>query len=244
MSDEPSQAPPATSGDLLARRAAVALGSLFAYPRRERFATQLARAEGGLLAAGQDDAAASLDAFERAAARLSFQELEDLYGRTFDLSPSCIPFLSVHLFGQESFRRARLMTGLEDAYQKAGFDRTEGGNELPDHLGVVLRAAEVFSEEEWRELVEMVLARPLAKMAGALDPKNPYRHLVETVRRLLGVDHLPAEAPADPHWRKKAAGSPPLTPALSTHPVPQDAVPMKGEGATSVPGRAPEETHD
>lgn len=206
MSDESSQPPPA-SGDLIARRAAAVLGPLFAYPRRERFATQLARAEGGLLAAGEDAAASSLDAFERAAARLSFQELEDLYTRTFDLSPSCVPFLSVHLFGQESFRRARLMTGLEDSYQKGGFDRSEGGNELPDHLGVVLRAAEVFSEDEWRELVEMVLARPLARMAGALDPKNPYRHLVEAVRRLLGVDHLPAEAPADPHWRKKAAAS-------------------------------------
>lgn len=222
------------------RKAAAALGALFAYPRPERFAVDLARAEGRLLAAGEDGAAAALDLFERAVARLSFQEIEDLYTRTFDLSPSCVPFLSVHLFGQESFRRARLMTGLEEAYQKAGFDRTEGGNELPDHLGVVLRAAEVFSDDEWRELREMVLARPLAKMAGALGAKNPYRHLLEAVRRLLGVDYLPAEAPAEPHWRRRAAGSPPLTPALSS--------PVKGGRGrprpartkqTSEPGGAP-----
>lgn len=185
------------------RHAAAAIGALFAYPRQERFAARLARAEGRLLAAGEDEAAAALDAFERAVARLSFQELQDLYTRTFELSPSCVPYLSVHLFGQESFRRARLMTGLEEAYGKAGFDRASEGNELPDHLGVVLRAAAVFSEEEWRELIEMAMARPLAKMAGALDPKNPYRHLLEAVRRLLGVAHLPAEAPADPHWRRK-----------------------------------------
>lgn len=212
MSDRAITPPAATPADPV-RRAAAGLGELFAYPRRERFAGDLARAEGRLLAAGADRAAEALDSFERAVARLPFEELEDLYTRTFDLSPVCVPFLSVHLFGQESFRRARLMTGLEEAYQKAGFDRADGeGRELPDHVGVVLRAAEVFSDEEWRDLVERVLARPLARMAGALDAKNPYRHLVQVVRRLLGVDGLPAEAPAEPHWRRRAAGSPGETP--------------------------------
>jgi nitrate reductase assembly molybdenum cofactor insertion protein NarJ len=200
----PTSTPPTEPRPDPARRAAAALGALFAYPRRERFAIDLARAEGRLLAAGQDGAAEALDAFERAVARLPFEELEDLYTRTFDLTPVCVPFLSVHLFGQESFRRARLMTGLDEAYQRAGFDRA---SELPDHVGVVLRAAEVFPDEEWRELVEKVLARPLARMAGALGGtgprKNPYRHLVEAARRLLGVDELPAEAPAEPHWRRK-----------------------------------------
>ncbi|HEX6200854.1 MAG TPA: molecular chaperone TorD family protein, partial [Thermoanaerobaculia bacterium] len=145
----------------------------------------------------------------RAAARRSFDELEDLYTRTFDLTPVCAPFLSVHLFGQESFRRARLMTGLEEAYRRAGYDR---GTELPDHLAVVLGAAEVFPDDEWRELVEQVLALPLARMKGALaggpadgSPRNPYRHLLEAVRLALGVAEVPEEAPADPHWRRKAA---------------------------------------
>ena len=184
------------------RIAAAALGPLLAYPRRERFATDLARAEGRLLEAGASEAAEALEAFERAAVRRSFDELEDLYTRTFDLTPVCVPFLSVHLFGQESFRRARLMTGLEEAYRKGGHDR---GTELPDHVAVVLGAAEVFAEDEWRELVEQVLARPLARMKGALDPKNPYRHLLEAVRLALGVAEVPEEAPADPHWRRKAA---------------------------------------
>jgi len=211
---EPTLSPP-TPQDLAAdRRAAAALGALFSYPRRERFAANLAHAEGRLLAAGQEAAAEALGAFERAVARLDLEDLEDLYTRTFDLTPVCVPFLSVHLFGQESFRRARLMTGLEEAYQRAGFDRTEAavgeGRELPDHVGVVLRAAEVFPPDEWRELVELAMAKPLARMAGALAPgggarANPYRHLVEAVRRLLGVDAMPAEAPARPHWQKAAS---------------------------------------
>jgi len=188
----------------MSRKAVAALGVLLAYPRRERFAADLARAEGRLLEAGAVEASEALEAFERAAVRRSFDELEDLYTRTFDLSPVCAPFLSVHLFGQESFRRARLMTGLEEAYGKAGFDRSEGGTELPDHVAIVLQAAESFPEAEWAELVERVLARPLARMKGALDAKNPYRHLVEAVRQVLGVAEVPEEAPAEPHWRRMA----------------------------------------
>jgi nitrate reductase assembly molybdenum cofactor insertion protein NarJ len=188
----------------MSRKAVAALGVLLAYPRRERFAADLARAEGRLLEAGAAEASEALEAFERAAVRRSFDELEELYTRTFDLTPSCAPFLSVHLFGQESFRRARLMTGLEEAYRKAGFDRSEGGTELPDHVAIVLQAAESFPEAEWAELVERVLARPLARMKGALDAKNPYRHLVEAVRQVLGVTEVPEEAPAEPHWRRMA----------------------------------------
>lgn len=213
---EPTLSPAGTSDLAADRRAAAALGALFAYPRRKRFAADLAHAEGRLLAAGHEAAAEALGSFERAVARLGFEELEDLYTRTFDLTPTCVPFLSVHLFGQESFRRARLMTGLEEAYQRAGFDRAAGaaaeGRELPDHVGVVLRAAEAFPADEWRDLVELAMAKPLARMAGALAPAgaraNPYRHLVEAVRRLLGVDALPAEPPAQPHWRRAAASSP------------------------------------
>jgi nitrate reductase assembly molybdenum cofactor insertion protein NarJ len=198
-----------TSREPARRRAVAALGPLLAYPRRERFATDLARAEGRLLEAGAAEAAEALEAFERAAARRSFDELEDLYTRTFDLTPVCAPFLSVHLFGQESFRRARLMAGLEETYRRAGYDR---GTELPDHLAVVLGAAEVFADDEWEELVEQVLARPLARMKGALSggpangpPRNPYRHLLEAVRLALGVAEVPEEAPAEPHWRRKEA---------------------------------------
>ncbi len=193
---------PATAA--LTRRAVAALGALLSYPRRERFSADLARAGGRLVEAGESEAAEALQAFAAAAGRRSFEELEELYTRTFDLSPRCAPFLSVHLFGQESFRRARLMTGLEAAYRRVGFDR---GTELPDHLAVVLQAAVAFPEEEWRELVEMALARALARMLGALEGDDPYRHLLRAVRLALGVADLPEEAPP-----RRSTGSPPQLP--------------------------------
>lgn len=181
------------------------LGALLAYPRQERFAADLAHAEGALLEAGRTGAARELEAFERAAAVRTFEELQDLYTRTFDLAPRCPPYLSIHLFGQESFDRSRLMTGLEATYERAGIDRAgEWGGELPDHVAVVLSSAHAFDDDEWDELVELGLARPLALMHGILRAKsNPYRHLLEAVRRVLGVEGVEAEPPAEPHWKKR-----------------------------------------
>ncbi len=205
-------APPggSTAGGAAARRAAAALGHLFAYPVRERFEADLARARGCLLDAGETEAADALRLFAAATARRSFEDLEDLYTRTFDLAPLCAPFLSVHLFGQESYRRARLMTGLAEAYTRTGFDR---GTELPDHLAMVLQAAERFPDDEWRELVAKVLGRALARMQGSLGADEPYRHLLQAVRLALGVADLPEEAPPRPLWKRRevarAAGGAP-----------------------------------
>jgi nitrate reductase delta subunit len=182
------------------RDAAAALGELFLYPRQDyRHLVGAARA----LCDAQCCVltAQALVAFDNAVGELSLDELQDLYTRTFDLTPRCVPYLSVHLFGAESFDRGRLMTGLDDAYRRAGFDR---GSELPDHLGLVLRFATAFDETEWDELVTLCLARPLALMLGELqEAGNPFRHAVEAVRRALGVAHLEAEAPRVPLWRHR-----------------------------------------
>jgi nitrate reductase delta subunit len=182
------------------RDAAAALGELFLYPRQDyRRRVSAARA----LCDVQCDVltAESLVAFENAVGELSVDELQDLYTRTFDLTPRCVPYLSVHLFGAESFDRGRLMTGLDEAYRRAGFDR---GGELPDHLGLVLRFATAFDETEWDELVTLCLARPLTLMLGELqEAGNPFRHAVEAVRRALGVAHVEVEAPRVPLWRRR-----------------------------------------
>lgn len=185
------------------RRAAELLGRLFAYPGDDYLDAvgaahrQLEEGCGNWLVA-----ATELERFETAVAELPPELLRDLYTRTFDLSPLCIPYLSVHLFGQESFKRAQLMTGLDDAYRRAGHDR---GGELPDHLGLVLRFAGAFGEEEWDELVSLCLAAPLAAMVKPLqEAANPYRHVLEGVRRTLGVSHVQAPSASDaPHWRRR-----------------------------------------
>lgn len=93
------------------------------------------------------------------------ERLEELYTRTFLVTPQCIPYLSVHLFGEESFKRAELMAGLLETYRRKGF---ETNSELPDHLALVLRFAPHFSLEEWRDLRRYCLNQPLAKMIESL----------------------------------------------------------------------------
>ena len=128
-------------------------------------------------------AARQLDRFLDRARSLGPERLQEVHGRTFELSPSCVPYLSVHLFGDGSFRRARLMAGLAESYHRAGFDR---GGELPDHLGLVLRFAPHMDGDEWRELVRFCLVPALPSIAAGLEgTDNPYRHVLEAVRLLL-----------------------------------------------------------
>ena len=116
----------------------------------------------------------SRDAFAQLAPRFRYPEAPDLqsiYTSTFDLAPSCSPYLGTHLFGDDSRDRARLMVGLRGAGVR--------GQELPDHIAEVLAFAPRFSEEEWRELVPLVLAPALRKMDALLrETTNPYRHAV------------------------------------------------------------------
>ncbi|HEV2720242.1 MAG TPA: molecular chaperone TorD family protein [Thermoanaerobaculia bacterium] len=116
----------------------------------------------------------SRDAFARLASRFRYPatpELQAIYTSTFDLAPACSPYLGTHLFGDDSRDRARLMVGLRGAGVR--------GQELPDHIAEVLAFAPKFSDEEWRELVPLVLEPALRKMDALLrETTNPYRHAV------------------------------------------------------------------
>ena len=108
---------------------------------------------------------------------------QEHYVQTFDLMPRCSLYLSVHLFGEESFKRAELMAGLKDAYGKHGaLEMTE----LPDHLAVILKQNVLLNEEEWSELVSMCILPALPKMIGALEKcDNPYAFVLKAVQALL-----------------------------------------------------------
>ncbi|MEP7118864.1 MAG: nitrate reductase molybdenum cofactor assembly chaperone [Acidobacteriota bacterium] len=109
--------------------------------------------------------------------------LRERHVYTFDLAPTCVPYLSVHLFGEESFKRAGLMGGLADAYRQAGF---EPAGELPDHLATVLRFLPQMTGEEQDDLVQFVLRPAVDRMTQALaNSQNPYRHLLDAVHCVL-----------------------------------------------------------
>lgn len=128
-----------------------------------------------------------LDAFSQEIADVDLPLLQSTYTSTFDLAPSCSPYLGEHLFGDDSRDRARLMLGLRMSYRKCGPDPNDG--ELPDHIGEVLRFAEYYEDEVWDELRRLVLRPALAKMDERLhDTSNPYRHLVSAAAALTKGD--------------------------------------------------------
>lgn len=111
-------------------------------------------------------------------------ELEELFFRTFDMAPQCAPYLSVHLFGEESFKRAELMTGLAAAYGEVGLAHN---GELPDHLSVLLRLGPCIPD--WPELVESCVLRGVASMRkDAEKAQNPFAAALEALFVTLGAE--------------------------------------------------------
>ena len=108
---------------------------------------------------------------------------QEHYVQTFDVMPKCSLYLSVQLFGEESFKRAELMAGLKSTYEKKrAFEMTE----LPDHLSVVLKQNALFSEEEWAELVSMCILPALPKIMRDLKAnQNPYALVLKAVETLM-----------------------------------------------------------
>lgn len=112
----------------------------------------------------------SLEPFAHLAETTSRDSLQAIYSSTFDLAPSCSPYLGSHVFGDESPARARFMAGLRA--------KGIGSAELPDHVAELLEHANAFDADEWRDMRDLVLLPALAKMNALLPPSNPYRHLV------------------------------------------------------------------
>ncbi|NUM53837.1 MAG: molecular chaperone TorD family protein [Candidatus Hydrogenedentes bacterium] len=157
------------------------IGPLFEYPDDE-FQDRYDEALDAVRTFSSDAADALAD-FWRDLSGLSTEHAQELYTRSFDLSPVCVPYVSVHIFGAESFKRAELMTGLNATYERAGFDR---GTELPDHIALLFRSAPQFDDEEWADLAGLVLKAAMDKMFTALDTAgSPWRHAMRAAQALL-----------------------------------------------------------
>lgn len=116
------------------------------------------------LEADDSEALAALDEFRRAIASLPAQRLEEIYANTFDFNPSCCLYAGYHLFG-DSYKRGALMAKLNHEYRKRGF---EPGNDLPDHLPILLRfMAQLYDEELRSWLLGEVVVPGLGKVVEA-----------------------------------------------------------------------------
>lgn len=115
--------------------------------------------------------------------RMDLAMRQEFYVQTFDLTAYGCLYISVHLFGEESFKRSELMAGLKDVYSRAGLPPS---TELPDHLAVILRHQAIFTPDEWRDCVTLCLLPALEIMIKKHEKiANPYSLVLAVVKDLL-----------------------------------------------------------
>jgi nitrate reductase delta subunit len=132
------------------------------------------------------EAAQRLRGFVGQMSGMDLAQREELHSRTFDVLPSCDPYVSSQLFGPESYQRGPLMAGLTETYARAGLDCRP---ELPDHIGVVLRFAEPFERDVWEDLVRHCLWGAVQRMSSTLQSTgNPFGEFFGAVLKLFAAD--------------------------------------------------------
>jgi nitrate reductase delta subunit len=116
---------------------------------------------------------------------MQLSQLQELFVRTFDLSPVCSLEMGWHLFG-ENYDRGLLLVKMRQQLRTHAIRET---NELPDHLTSGLRLVAVMQRAEGAYFVEAVVLPALQKMIAALEGKqNPYQHVLLAARNLLRAD--------------------------------------------------------
>jgi len=88
------------------------------------------------------EAAEYMRAFAAFAEGTGLDRMEEIYTRTFDITPTANLYVGYHLFG-ESFKRGAFLVKLQEAYEAHGF---AFGPELADHLSVILRFVSVVDD--------------------------------------------------------------------------------------------------
>ncbi len=136
-----------------------------------------------LLLPDQEEAAACLGQFRDFLEQTTAGRVEEIHTSTFDLQPTCYPYVGYHLFG-ENHRRGSFMAQLKEQYRIRNFPLVR---ELPDHIAVLLRfLAHLEDDEERRELIHLGMVPSLQRMLeGFKDGKNPYRGVLQALLILL-----------------------------------------------------------
>jgi nitrate reductase molybdenum cofactor assembly chaperone NarJ/NarW len=149
--------------------------------------SQQARACAERLRKLNSQAATPLDGFCHSIQELPTSQMEELYTCTFDVQPVCYPYIGYHLYG-ESYKRGAFMAQLNEDYHKHGFS---AGNELPDHVAIVLRFLAQGplgrNGDFGQALLREGLVPTLGKMSKALGDQtgNPYMAVISALLLVL-----------------------------------------------------------
>ena len=133
------------------------------------------------------DAGILLENFYREIETRTLEQMQEIYTTTFDMQPICYPYIGYQLFG-ESYKRGVFMSHLNEAYRLSGFS---AGNELPDHISIILRYLGLDIEKRENEfgatLLHEGLLPALKKMDETLKKQvgNPYADVVSALLCVL-----------------------------------------------------------
>lgn len=136
------------------------------------------------------ESAEALEKFVRMLDQLSLEKMRELYTVTFDMQPVCYPYVGYHLFG-ESYKRGAFMAQLNEAYHARDYS---AGQELPDHVSVILRYLGLDSTNRQGEFCQPLLSEglipALEKMLKVFDEgsDNPYFGLLSALHLFLVHD--------------------------------------------------------
>ena len=129
----------------------------------------------------------SLATFAGALQQRTLENIQELYTTTFDMQPVCYPYVGYQLFG-ESYKRGAFMAQLNDAYRDFGYS---AGQELPDHLPVIVRFLGISSAHRAGTFCQPLLLEgvipaleKMLKMAGE-GSENPYVGLLAALHLFL-----------------------------------------------------------
>ena len=140
---------------------------------------------------GENRLGCSIAAFADFVAAAPLATLQEEYVATFDFNPATAPYLGHHLFGDNQ-KKGGYMIGLKQEFGRYGF--TPPGNELPDHLSVLLGFLAHMAREESDGARRMFIAEsvlPGMELLSAVfaDRQDvPWRPVIEAARLLCAAD--------------------------------------------------------
>jgi nitrate reductase delta subunit len=141
-----------------------------------------------------------IEEFFQAIKNTPISRLEEIYTSTFDLNPTCYPYVGYQLFG-DGYQRGDFLVKLKEKYQQQGF--SYDSSELADHLTIVLQFLATLSPETIlaQELIEDGLIPALEKIKVGFKQKNYYVEILDAL--LLIIKQRSGKAKISEQWEKE-----------------------------------------
>jgi nitrate reductase delta subunit len=117
--------------------------------------------------------------------------IQEDYVATFDFNPAVAPYLGHHIFGDNRKKGAYLIR-LKQEFGRHGF--VPAGNELPDHLPLVLgflsHLAERGDDDARRSFISECVLPGVERLSAGFSarPDSPWMAVVEAIRILCAAD--------------------------------------------------------